>query len=396
MHRTDDLELVRELVSEPGPSARARGRGRAALMALAARDGDPAGQQPPAGSGRPARTRRLALAGGGTAVLAAAAAAAVLIATAGTGAPQPGHAAGGLGPGHGAPVPSAQHVLLTAARQAGAAPAAGGRFWVTRAISGTNMAVGAAGHRYVITERGSYAQWTARAASGPSRFISRSLGAQPATPADMAAWRHAGSPRHWLFTLIKDGHRGRLRIPAAAGKPFGGPTNDGAKIFAIGSRNVSMRQLRRLPATTAGLKAALLRYFAEPGAAGGDLPSGATAWLWQTGTGMITDMPLSPAQRAAAYRMLAGLHGVRSLGTVTDPAGRHGTAVELTSPTGAAGTEASVLIVNPGTGLPLATEVQVVRAAGLTTGLRPGTLASYEIIRFAGWSDAAPPAIPHS
>ena len=217
-----------------------------------------------------------------------------------------------------------------------------------------------------------------------------------ATPADTAAWRQAGSPRHWLFTLIKDGHRGQLRIPAAAGKPFGGPTNSGAKIFAIGSRNISMRQLRRLPATTAGLKAALLRYFAEPGATGGDLPAGATAWLWQTGTGMITDMPLSPAQRAAAYRMLAGLHGVRSLGTVTDPAGRHGTAVELTSPTGAAGTEASILIVNPRTGLPLATEVQVVRAAGLTTGLRPGTLASYEIIRFAGWSDAAPPAIPHS
>jgi hypothetical protein len=402
MHSTDDLELIRELVSEPGPSAPARSRGRAALIALAERDGETAGQQPPARSGRPARTRRLALAGGGTAVLAGAAAAAVLIATAGTGAPQPGHAAAGQAARgqaaghHGAPVPSAQHVLLTAARQAGAAPAAAGRFWVTRAISGTNMAVGAAGHRYVITARGSDDQWTARAAGGSSEFISRSLGARPATAADTAAWRQAGSPRHWLVTVIKSGRRGRLRIPAAAGKPFGGPTNDGAKIFAIGSRNVSMRQLRRLPVTTAGLKAALLHYFAEPGATGGDLPASATAWLWQTGTGMITDMPLSPAQRAATYRLLAGLHGVRSLGTVTDPAGRNGTAVELTSPTGAAGTEASILIVSPRTGLPLATAVRVVRAAGLTAGLRPGTLASYEIIRFAGWSDTAPPAIPHS
>ena len=115
----------------------------------------------------------------------------------------------------------------------------------------------------------------------------------------------------------------------------------------------TLRQLRRLPATAAGLKALLLRYFAAPGATGGDLPASSTAWLWQAGTGMITDMPLSPAQRAAAYRMLAGLPGVRSLGRVTDPAGRHGTAVELTSRTDAAGTEASILIVDPRTGIGL-------------------------------------------
>ena len=110
-----------------------------------------------------------------------------------------------------------------------------------------------------------------------------------------------------------------------------------------------------------------LRYFAAPGATGGDLPTGATAWRWQTGTGMIADMPLSPAQRAAAYRMLAGLHGVHSLGRVTDPAGRHGTAVELASRTATGGTEASVLIMDPHSGLPLASEVRVVRPAGFTT-----------------------------
>jgi hypothetical protein len=399
MQSTDDLELVRELLGGPGPSARARAGGRATLMALAATEADPAAQQPPAPADRPARTRRLALAGAGagTAVLAGAAAAAVLIATAGTGAPQPGHAAGGHAAGHAVTGPSAQDVLLTAARQAGAAPAAAGRYWVTRSRSGTNLAVGTAGHRYVITDQGRDERWTARAASGSSGFISQSLGARPATAADAAAWRQAGSPRHWLVAVTKPGQgRARLQISAAAGKPFGNPANDGAKVFAVGNRNVSMRQLRRLPATAAGLKALLLRYFSAPGATGGDLPASATAWLWQTGTGMITDMPLSPAQRAAAYRMLAGLRGVHSLGRVTDPAGRHGTAVELTSRTGAAGTEASILIVDPRTGLPLATEIRVVRAAGLTAGLRRGALASYEVIRFAGWSDATPPAIPHS
>jgi hypothetical protein len=190
--------------------------------------------------------------------------------------------------------------------------------------------------------------------------------------------------------------KARLKIPAAAGKPFGNPTNIGAKVFAIGNANVSMRQLRRLPSTAAGLKKRLLRYFGAPGATGGDLPSTATAWLWQTGTGMIADMPLSPAQRAAAYRMLAGLHGVRSLGRVTDPAGRPGTAVELASRTASAGTEASILIVDPRTGLPLASEVRVVTPAGFTAGLRPGSLASYQVVQFAGWSNARPPALPHS
>jgi hypothetical protein len=409
MHSTDDLELVRELVSEPGPSGRARNRGRSALLALAEAEHETAGretagrqpgQRSPARPARPARLtagRRLALAGGGTAVLAGAAAAAVLIATAGTGAPQPGHAAAGHAAGPAGTAPSAQDVLLTAARQSGSAPAAAGRYWVTRTVSGTNLAVGTAGHRYVITDRGRDEQWTARAAGRPSAYISQSLGARPASAADTAAWRQAGSPRSWLIAVTKPGAgRARLKISAAAGKPFGNPANVGDKVFAIGNSNVSMRQLRRLPATPAGLKKLLLRYFAAPGATGGDLPSGATAWLWQTGTGMVTDMPLSPAQRAAAYRMLAALPGVRSLGRVTDPAGRRGTAVALTSRTSAAGTEASVLIVDPRTGLPLASEVRVVRPARLTAGLRPGALASYQVIKFAGWSDAAPPAIPHS
>jgi hypothetical protein len=194
MHRTDDLELVRELVSEPGPSAEARDRGRAAVLALAARETEVPGRL---ASARPARARRVALAGGGTAVLAGAAAAAVLIATAGTGAPQPGHGAGGPATGPAAAGPSAADVLLTAARQTGAGPAAAGRYWVTRTVSGTNLAVGPAGHRYVITDRGRDEQWTARTAGRRSEWISQSLGARPASAADIAAWKQARRGTGW-------------------------------------------------------------------------------------------------------------------------------------------------------------------------------------------------------
>ncbi|MFI6316613.1 hypothetical protein ACIBG8_03795 [Nonomuraea sp. NPDC050556] len=64
--------------------------------------------------------------------------------------------------------------------------------------------------------------------------------------------------------------------------------------------------------------------------------------------------PLSPTVRAAAYRMLADLPGVRSLGRVTDPKGRQGQAFTHTAPGGGGST--SRIILDPETGQSLAME----------------------------------------
>ena len=54
----------------------------------------------------------------------------------------------------------------------------------------------------------------------------------------------------------------------------------------------------------------------------------AQAYLFQVPA--VLDMPVTPAVRAALYRLLAGVPGVRSLGTVTDVAGQQGVAVAHT------------------------------------------------------------------
>jgi hypothetical protein len=339
------------------------------------------------------RRARPAMIGAGIAVTAAAAAAAVLMATSGTGAPAAHHVAG-RGAGHPAgsavTAVSARHILLTAARQTAHAAASAGRYWLVKEIDASSVAVGPRGDRYMITMGDSYTQWTARSATGTSWFVGRSLGARPATPADVAAWQRDGSPSRWAVALHKGGGVAQMVVTAKPGHLFGNQSNTGDKVFAIGGSNVTMAQIRALPTSTARLRALLLRAFAAPGGAGGDLPTGATDWLWQVGTSMITDMPLTPGTSAADYRMLAGLPGVRSLGMVRDAAGRAGLAVQRSSASPEAGGEESRLIVNPATGQPLALEYLVVRPAGMTLGLPRGAVASYQLIKFAGWSDSKP------
>ncbi len=50
----------------------------------------------------------------------------------------------------------------------------------------------------------------------------------------------------------------------------------------------------------------------------------ADSWLYQVTSGILRDMPVKPAVRAAAYEVLAGLDRVRSLGEVTEARGRTG------------------------------------------------------------------------
>ena len=381
MPDTDDLELVRGLLVQPAPSAQVQSTGRQRLISLATRD-----------DGVPPRRRRTritrpAVIGAGATLAAGAAALAIFAATAGTGVSPARHVAGGHG---GQTVMSARDILLTAARHAASAPAATGRYWITKVSDGTNVEVGPAGNRYTITMTGSDEQWTARAATGSSWFVSQSLGARPASAADAAAWQRDGSPTHWSVPMYKGNVKFRMKIASAQGKPFGGQTNSGDKVFAIGGKNVSMREVRALPATPAALKAELLQNFAAPGGSGGDLPINKNDWLWQVGTSMITAMPLSPNVRAADYRMLAALPGVKSLGSVRDAAGREGIGVASTSRTQAGGAQESLLIVNPATGLPMDQELRVVKASGSTAGLKPGSLASYQVIKFAGWSNSTP------
>ncbi|MHB8959184.1 MAG: CU044_5270 family protein [Candidatus Limnocylindrales bacterium] len=66
---------------------------------------------------------------------------------------------------------------------------------------------------------------------------------------------------------------------------------------------------------------------------------------------LLRDTVAAPRVRAALYRVAAGLPGVELIGSVTDRAGRTGTAVAMTSDQSSRGLERRVLIFDPSTSM---------------------------------------------
>jgi hypothetical protein len=286
-----------------------------------------------------------------------------------------------------AAVLSAHDVLLAAADRTLKPAATTGLYWRTQTTSLDNQLTGSPGNPYIVQSRGRTDSWTARSAKTDSFAISQSLGAQPATPADIAAWRKDGSPKNFTIVVPKSDTQGKLDLPSAPGKPWRDKLNgpDGS-VFALGGTNVTVAQLQALPTDPAALKKYLLGIFETPGNAGGDLPTKQNEWLFRIATGIIWSMPVTPQTRAAAYRMLAALPGVQSLGTVQDSAGRSGPAVAVVAswPTG---TVQDRLVINQQTGLPLAEEYRQLSGGHLPAG----SLVNANIVDFAGWTNGTPP-----
>jgi len=123
------------------------------------------------------------------------------------------------------------------------------------------------------------------------------------TEQDRANWRAAGSPQ--------------LMIGAPpGGKPPPDPSVNDVGVpprFLVGYQELTMNQLKRLPADPSRL-AALLRV---------GLPAGSgpqiEALLFASAADLL-NLPVSPQVRTAAFKVMAGVNGARLLGTITDPA----------------------------------------------------------------------------
>jgi hypothetical protein len=284
-------------------------------------------------------------------------------------------------------------VLLVAAEQAERAEgAATGRYWVSRLEAGGLEEVGPPGDRYRIRVGTAQQIWVARSAADQSWLVLRSLGARPAGPADTAAWRRDGSPSSWEIgapTPIGGGDK-RRAVAAAEGTASGHPIGTGSDVFALGETNVSQRQLDALPSDPAKLTAALLRFHTG---GGGDLPTDRDAWLFAVGSELVLQLPVRPAVRAAAYRMLGGLDGVRALGAVTDLEGRRGQAVAVTrtDPDGSRLEER--LIVDPRSGAALAGEVRYLTPPAGRPWLTPDVVFAYRLVTGSGWTTETPPKV---
>lgn len=288
----------------------------------------------------------------------------------------------------------AKTVLLSAAHGAGGQPDTTGDYWHQTAVERNYSQVGTGASGYVVESSTRLESWAPNVKGG--RFWSREkhLGARPATPADKAAWRRQGSPSTFLTKLpvpVRNGPLKERPIKAAPGKtrtsssaPVGGQ-----EVFWLG-RNVTVKEVLALPTDPSRLKASLLRWYDGHGTETPDVPMARDTWLFQVTAGLITDMPVRPAVRAAAFRMLAGLQGVRSLGAVKDPEGRPGVAVASVEHT-PIGDQERRLVLDQKRGAALSSQIILLKPKpGVRATWRPGSPITTTTYLTSDWTTPTP------
>jgi len=236
-----------------------------------------------------------------------------------------------------------------------------------------------AGYRYSLMERDRWEAcwenprpgWPGGTAGGTYQV----LGAQPATPADAAAWRRDGSPSHWAGSGSAgpvSGHPGRLWVngPKPGGAP--GPLGD----FAT------------LPTDPAKLRAILTGNVPGPSQAKVEERLSHESYRQIRDTAIFDNAlvvlggAVRPAVRAAAFQLLASLPEVRMKPGVTDPSGQVTTAVWLNFPGG----ETQPSLIDPATAYVVANESLFARR---TDGFAAGTVQSYALYRYQ-WTNRLP------
>jgi hypothetical protein len=306
----DEMSMVRQLLAEPPPPPHVVAAGRERLL------GTPAGAVPAARPRRRAAVRSalaLGLTGAATAV---ALAAATLV------------SGGGISTGGGGAMVSdgsARAVLLAAAVRAESAPTSG-TYWHVRWISRTTLPhrFGHGDNRYTLEQVSLTEKWTTH--SGRT-WLGRREWVRPKTPEDEAAWRRDGAPSTWCLgeTDTQPPHPICLRTPpgTASLTPFGQDTFQVAE-----GHDLTFGELQRLPQTPGALRAWLVRITRH------DLDPSAGAAVVELNvenelSDLLVDLPVPPRVRAAAYRALADMPDVTSLGPARDELGRAGVAIEI-------------------------------------------------------------------
>jgi len=387
----NDLSMIRVLLDEAPPSAEVIAEGRRRIAVSATEPGRPATLRGAAGpKARPATRLRPARGRGfrhrtarrvAVGVVAAGAAAVLAFVT------LVPHGAPAAHPSRGqadelAGLPARSFLLTMAVKAAAAATPSTGRWYCQQMEQGQRELVGAddttlqapwdqgppaslAGYQYALfsksTIQSCFEPPTKGAPYGSVEGATQSLGAQPASPADAAAWRRAGSPTSWIAWFDRT-----VRITMAPGRRYlAGPRPlTGKSPYGI-----------KLPTNPAQLKAFFLDHEAEFHEAG--TPD---EILYNDATTFMTGYS-APALRAAAYRVLASLPGVRMKPNVQDPAGQSGTAVWLPQ----AGPTLAMVIVDPAT----STWLCVVEVTKRSVAHAPaGTIIDYTLFTRSGWTNA--------
>jgi hypothetical protein len=290
-----------------------------------------------------------------------------------------------------------RNLLLAAAERTSGEDPADGRYWVSEVESGTLLQVGPDGNQYAIMGRTRETSWFPNRGEDRAVHLQQWAGGGPASDADRAAWQRAGSPSSWPIDAScpasGDYTAGPGRTRTVVSEP-------GTATYVIGGSDLTAAQIRDLPTDPGRLQVwmidSLLRRSPEMTAS--ELSEG----IFHAMINLLYQAPNTPALRAAAYRLLADLPGLRDLGTVTDPKGRAGNAVTMLTNEEAAGVRQADtggprevrLIFDPRSGQPLAWETRVMRPADYLAWVPAGAVFDYEAMLRTRWTDDVPPETP--
>lgn len=210
------------------------------------------------------------------------------------------------------PTPASAAQLLTqaanvAGRQPAEPPLAAGEYHYSRDLENDVVEFGG-GHYARVTV--AVERWVSH--DGHLRLQAMPVGAPSfLSAADRRAWQRAGRPalgRRQASLLRRELSVHRRGHP-----------------FHVGPRLLSFTELHALPTAPTKLRAVLAHYAREYHASRALAASNEFVFATQ----IIRGTPASPALRAASFRVLASLPGVRAEGTLRDHAGRSGTAVSI-------------------------------------------------------------------
>ncbi|MEV0613024.1 CU044_5270 family protein [Nonomuraea sp. NPDC050404] len=170
---------------------------------------------------------------------------------------------------------------------------------------------------------------------------------------------------YWHVRKSRDGTESELWV-TRQGKAWTAERGGAARIagrspFSMAGRDLTYQQIQALPSDAGELRERVSAM----------LPPGSQGLLADALAGLLWTKPSPPGVRAAAYRALADLPGVRYLGVVTDEHGRRGEAFLFSLPSGVQRT----LTIDP--------------ASSQVLSSKDGTGRS-EVVLAAGWTDEGP------
>lgn len=289
--------------------------------------------------------------------------------------------------------PGDNDALLRLADDVARLPDATGAYWHRPLLNTSLTRVRAGDETFNVRSTGRADLWQPSDPRDPVQVRSRQEYVRPATPADERAWRKAGSPPVVQRvctpgTDAKDCKKVRLRTEPS-GCVYTRAVEPGGVFADLRLGELTLADLAALPADTAQLRRKLEAYWkAEPNRESFEEFLSAASYL--------LEMPVRPAVRAAALRLLAELPTTKVGGSITDPLGRPGLAVTFVKSEGfftefGADDEVAeryTTILDPRTGA-MAAHVSV--AAESTEGLSKGTIIHYTAwAPEAGWTDVRP------